>query len=183
MENFRKVELDIIVNASKEAVWDLTFNRFGEVNNFNPLIEGSHFTSMSKGEVGCERQCDLDLKGNHLIERIIDAQGHDSFELEIIGGAMPMMEKMFVKQAFEEIGPNKTRVRLIVRFRSKPAFMGFLMSMMMKRMLFDMLRGLKYHLETGELVTKENIKAIKRAYAGLSEGQIFSGLGVGASVA
>jgi len=183
MDKFKIVELNIIANADKEAVWDTTFNRFGEVNNFNPLIEGSHFTSMDKGEVGCERQCDLDLKGNHLIERIIDAQGHDSFELEIIGGSMPMMDKMFVKQEFKEIGPNKTAIKLIVRFRSKPAFMAPLMGMMMKRMLFGMLLGLKYHLETGELVTKENIKAIKRAYSGLREGKAFTGLGVGALAA
>jgi len=183
MKKFRNVELDIIVNASKEELWDLTFNRFGEVNVFNPVIEGSHYVSASKGEVGCERQCDLDSKGAHVIERIVDATGHDTFELEIIGGNMPMMEQAFARFYFDEIGPNKTKVRMEMRFRAKPAFIGILMAPMIRNMLSDMLKGLKYHLETGELVTKQNIKAIKREFARLREGQAFSGLGVGALAA
>ena len=178
MKKLRNINLDIIVNASKEEIWDLTFNRFGEVNVFNPIIEGSHYVSEAKGAVGCERQCDMDSKGTHVVERIIDATGHDTFEIEIIGGNMPMMEKAYARFSFDEIGANKTRVRLEMRFRSKPAFMWPLMSMMMKRMMPDMLKGLKYHLETGEFVTKQNIKAIKRAYEGLREGQAFSGLGL-----
>ncbi|MBL4657921.1 MAG: SRPBCC family protein [Flavobacteriales bacterium] len=183
MKKFKEVTIDIVVNTDKESLWDLTFNRFGEVNVFNPVIEGSHYMSEAKGQVGCERQCALDSKGGHVIERIIDATDHDSFELEIIGGNMPMMEQAFVRFDFEERAPNRTYVKLFMRFRSKPAFMAPLMAIMIKGMLTDMLKGLKYHLETGEMVTKENIKEIKKAYKGLSEGQAFRGLGVGAMAA
>ena len=55
----KTIQKEIIVNASKPEVWDLLFNRFGEVNNFNPLIEGSHHAQGTKGEVGCERECQL----------------------------------------------------------------------------------------------------------------------------
>ncbi len=183
MKKLREVHIDIIVNTSKEELWDLTFNRFGEVNVFNPVIEGSHYTSEAKGEVGCERHCAIDSKGTHVLERIVDATGHDSFEIEIVGGNMPMMEAAFARFNFEDVAPNKTQVHLVMRFRSKPAFMAPLMAIMIKGMLSDMLKGLKYHLETGELVTKENIKAIKKAYNGLSEGAAFSGLKVGALAA
>ena len=183
MKKFKEVNLEMVVNTSKEELWDLTFNRFGEVNVFNPVIEGSHYTSEAKGEVGCERQCDLDSKGGHVVERIVDATGHDTFEIEIVGGNMPMMEKAFARFHFNETAPNRTHVKLEMRFRSKPAFMAPLMAFMMKGMLADMLKGLKYHLETGEMVTKVNIKSIKRAYNGLSKGQSFSALGVGALAA
>ena len=42
MTKFRKVTIDIDINPGKEQAWDLLYNRLGEVNNFNPLIEGSH---------------------------------------------------------------------------------------------------------------------------------------------
>ena len=168
--------VDIVINTSKEEVWDLTFNRFGEVNLFNPVIEGSHSISEQKG-VGCERQCDMDSKGTHVLERITDSKGHESFDIEIIGGNMPMIDKATATWSFTELGPNKTRARLDMKFNTKPAFMWILMSFMMKGMLTDMTKGLKYYMETGETVSKGNIKAIKRAYAGLSEGQAFTGLG------
>ena len=77
MTKFRKVTIDIDVNTSKEQVWDLLFNRFGEVNNFNPLIEGSHHSQGAKGEVGCERVCDVDAK-NSIHEKIVAARGNKS---------------------------------------------------------------------------------------------------------
>ncbi len=62
MKNLREFQLEVNVNASKVEVWDLLFNKFGEVNLFNPEIEGSHHTTGVKGEVGCERQCDINSK-------------------------------------------------------------------------------------------------------------------------
>ena len=48
--------------------------------------------------------------------------------------------------------------------------MGGIMKGMMKKKFFDVLIGLKYHLETGGLVDDKNIKAIKKNfYKGQSE--------------
>ena len=77
----------LLCNASKEEIWDLTFNRFGEVNLFNSNIESSHYVSEGKG-VGCERQCDLDANTS-VQERITAARGTDSFDIDIIEGGLP----------------------------------------------------------------------------------------------
>jgi hypothetical protein len=41
MKKARTVTAEIEINSPKNKVWDVLINQFGNVNNFNPLIEGS----------------------------------------------------------------------------------------------------------------------------------------------
>ena len=173
MKKFRKVTVEMDINSSKEKVWDVLFNRFGEVNLFNPLIEGSHHTSGKAGEVGCERQCDLDSK-NSIHEKITAARGNDSFDIEIIKGGLPMMDKMKATIDLESLHENSTRVFFTMNYNTSPAFMGALMKGMMKKMFAKVLIGLKYYLETGNEVTKENIKNIYNEYFTLNNNHSFA---------
>ncbi|MBL4624271.1 MAG: SRPBCC family protein [Flavobacteriales bacterium] len=169
----KTVKLQISVNASKAESWDLLFNRFGEVNVFNPVIEGSHHTTGAPGEVGCERQCDIDSKTS-IHEKIVAARGNESFDIEIIEGGLPLMDKMYATFSLSETAPNKTVVEFTMKFNTKPAFMAFLMKGMLAKMLYKMLIGLKYHLETGSLVTKENIGKIEKQYKQLPTDESFT---------
>lgn len=173
MKKLREFQLEVNVNASKEEVWDLLFNKFGEVNIFNPEIIGSHHTKGVKGEVGCERQCDINSQTS-VHERITAANGHDSFDVEIIKSNMPIMDQMLATWDLKDIGGGQTRTRVTMRFNTKPAFMGGLMKGMMSKMINRMVIGLKYHVETGNLVTKENIKGIIKEYNQLKGNQGFS---------
>ena len=168
----RQVEQSIHIHASKEAVWDVLFNKFGEVNNFNPLIEGSHFLHGDEGHVGCERHCQIDSK-TAVLERITRAEADLNFDVEIYEGGLPMMDKMLARFDLIEHGSEKTEVLFTMKFTTKPAFMGALMKGKMAKFFFKMLIGLKFHLETGELVTKENIKQIEKEFGLLKPGESF----------
>ena len=163
MKKFRNVVLDIEINTSKDEVWDLLFNRFGEVNNFNPLTEGSHHTTGVQGEVGCERQCDLDSR-NSVQERISARRGTNGFDVDIIKGGLPMMDKMKGSFELRALSTDRTSVQFTMSFTTSPSFLGFFMAPMMPKMLKPMLVGLKYYLETGNKVTKENIDGIMSEY-------------------
>lgn len=163
MKKLREIQLEVNINASKAEVWDMLFNKFGEVNLFNPEIEGSHHTKGTEGEIGCERQCDINSKTS-VHERITAARGNDSFDVEIIKNDMPMMDEMIATWDLKDIGEGQTRALLTMGFNTKPAFMAAIMKGMMTKMINRMVIGLKYHLETGELVTKENIKDIMKSY-------------------
>lgn len=172
MTKFRKVSIDIDISAGKDSVWDMIYNRFGEVNNFNPLIEGSHHSNGAKGEVGCERVCDLDAK-NSIHERIVAARGNESFDVEIIKGGLPMMDKAMATFDLTVLSDSRTKVTFTMNFTSKPAFMAPLLKGMMAKMLKKMLVGLKYHLETDQLVTKSNINSIMKGYRKLHDSESF----------
>ena len=173
MEKLKNVTVSIVTNSSKEKVWDLLFNRFGEVNIFNPIIEGSHHTKGVQGEVGCERQCDIDSK-NSVIEKIVAARGNDSFDVDIIEGGLTMMKTMKGTFDLKSTESNRTEITMTMRFSTKPAFMANLMKGKMSQMLFKMMIGLKFHLETDGIVTKENIKGIVKDYNRLDTNAAFS---------
>ncbi|GAB5526247.1 MAG: hypothetical protein Roseis2KO_41190 [Roseivirga sp.] len=168
----KEVQQSIGIHASKEDVWDIVFNKFGEVNDFNPLIEGSHYLQGEEGSVGCERQCAIDAKTN-VSERITRAEPGLNFDIEIFEGGLPMMDKMKARFDLVELAPDKTEVLLTMTYSTKPTFMGGLVKGKMGKFFMKMLIGLKYHLETGELVTKENIREIEKRYKGLAEGKSF----------
>lgn len=173
MKKLRTVSVDIIVNSSKAKAWDVLFNRFGEVNAFNPLIEGSHFTKGDNGALGCERQCDLDSK-NSIHEKIVAVKGDDSFDIEIIQGGLPMMDTMKATMDLKEVQPNQTIVTTTIHFNTSPAFVAVLLKGMMAKMFFKLLVGLKFYLETDEVVTKQNIKDIMKTYKIMDPHDTFS---------
>lgn len=168
----REVQQSISIHSSKEDIWDVLFNKFGEVNDFNPLIEGSHFLNGEEGFVGCERECAIDSK-TLVQERITRAEAGLNFDIEIFKGGLPMMDKMKARFDLVELEKSKTEVVLTMSYSTKPAFMGGLMKGKMGKFFMKMLIGLKYHLETGELVTKENIKEIEKRYRDLGEDRSF----------
>ena len=168
----RQVQQSIHIHARKEAVWDVLFNKFGEVNDFNPLIECSHFLNGDEGHVGCERHCQID-SNTAVLERITRAEADLNFDVEIYEGGLPMMDKMKARFDLVEKDEENTEVVLTMYYSTKPAFMGGLMKGKMGKFFLKMLIGLKYHLETGELVTKENIKHIQKEYEGLKAGEGF----------
>jgi len=172
MKKLRKVTVEIDISTSKENVWDLLFNRFGEVNLFNPLIDGSQHASGKKGEVGCERHCEIDAR-HSVREKITAVRGNESFDIDIIEGGLPMMDKMMATIDLKSLHENSARVFFTMRYNTKPSFLGGLMKGMMTKMLNKLLIGLKYHLETGKLDNKKNIKFIIRDYNNLNSNSTF----------
>ena len=172
MKKLNEIKIDITVNVSKDKVWDLLFNQFGEVSVFNPIIDGSHHTKGTKGEVGCERLCQIDAN-TAVHEKIVSAVDGESFDIDIIEGGLPMMDVMKGNFTLEELSPSQTKAIMTMKFNTSPAFVAFLMKGMMRKMLYKMLVGLKYHLETGNMVTKENISEIMKDFKKLNNTEAF----------
>lgn len=161
----------ITLNTSKEEVWDVLFNKFGQINLFHPGIDSSHQTNGEAGKVGCERQCDLSAKLS-VQEKITAANIGEDFDVEVKG--LPMMNKMLANFALSALTPNKTQVQITVEFHTNPGFLALLMAGTMRKKLFTVLIGLKYFLETGKNVNKSKAKEVMNAYKQLGEHGVFS---------
>lgn len=173
MENAKTVSTSVVINASKDKVWDTVYTRFGETYLFNPNLEGSHFTSGSSGDVGCERQCNLDAK-TFIRERIINVESLKSFTVDVVGGNMPMLKSLRVHFDLKSLSEQQTKVYVNAEFVAKPAFMGLLMKVPFRNRLTNMLIGLKYFLETGNKVSKDSFKKVHRKYQALELNQAFA---------
>ena len=174
MEYTKKIATEaVLINASRQEVWKLLFHRFGETYLYNPNLESSHKTNGESGEIGCERECYIDKKTN-LKERIVDAEENKSVTIDIVGGNMPMMKEMRVLMKIDPIAPNQTSVSITANYTTKPSFMSVIVKRMFKKMLFGVLIGLKYYLETGIPVSKKSFKTISKNYHSLPVGQAFA---------
>jgi hypothetical protein len=174
MENSKKISTEaVFVNASKQVVWNLLFHRFGETYLYNPNIEGSHRTNGRQGEIGCERECSIDKKTN-IKERIVKAEEFKSVTIDIIGGNMPLMKEMQVIMNIEPVSANQTKVSITAFYTTKPFFMAGFVKGMFKKMLFGVLIGLKYYLETGTPVSKKSFKPISAKFRMLHGNQAFA---------
>ena len=149
------------INASKEEVWDI-ISDIGAIQNFNPNVSKSFYTSEIKEGIGASRHCDL-LPMGKVEERIISWKDGEEFTIEIYESkSMPFLGvgKFILK---EEGG--KTEVTMSLTYRMKGGILGALMAVFMKGRISNAmegtLTGLKHHIETGETVTGDVIKSIK----------------------
>ena len=172
MKKQRTITSSIEINRPKEKVWEVVFDQFGHVNNFNPLIVGSRPVGDIVGEVGAERTCDLN-SSSQVHERISAVRGTESFDVEILDGGLPMMDSLEGTWDIEDLGNGNTRATIHFRFTTKPAFMAGILAGQMTKSLHGMVVGLKYHIETGGLVTKKNVKKIVKEYGKLPKGTAF----------
>lgn len=166
----KNITVNIEVEATKAKVWDLLFNRFGEINAFHPGLEGSHHVSGKQGEVGCERQCDFNPSTQYR-EKIVSAQTEKTFDVEVYG--FKMMEKLMATFDMESISPTRTKVSITMKMKSNPSFIAYIMAIPMKKKIFTVLIGLKYYLETGKEVKKSDVKNIMNAYKNIGTTNVF----------
>lgn len=165
----------VTIATSNEKIWDLLFNRFSETHLYNPNIEGSHELNNKQGEVGCERQCSLDKK-TFIRERIVNAELGKTVTIDVIGGNMPMIREMQIRFVITSVSSSVTKVHLDAQFTTKPSFMASFVRGMFRNMLFKVLVGLKYHLETGKTVSKSSYKPVAKKFLKLKTGQSFAEL-------
>jgi hypothetical protein len=173
MKELRKFEVEMDVDSSKDKVWNVIFNEFGDVTKFNPLIDGSRHSGGQEGTVGAERVCQLDSKRS-LVERIIGAEDGQWMEVEIEDGGMPMMDSFYAHFKLESRGDNSTHVTLVGKYETKPKFIGGMVKPMMRAMFTKLLVGLKYYVETGNEVSKSNFKQIAKHYKQLGREKSFA---------
>ncbi len=150
------------INASKKEVWDI-ISDIGAIQNFNPNVSKSFYTSEIKEGIGASRHCDL-LPMGKVEERIISWKEGEEFTIEIYESkSVPFLgEGKFVLK--EEGG--KTDVTMSLTYRMKGGFLGSLIGVFMKGRISNAmegtLAGLKHHIETGEIITGDVVKRLDR---------------------
>ena len=166
------VTSDIIIHASPEEVWRVLYDNFYQICDYASAI---HSSQMVGGDdvigIGTERKCHFDAGEKGFVhEKIIALERGKLLEIELIESSLPI--KVFGKS---EIIPMDYRTKVIqtIRYRTRPGILGKLMKNKFDRDFGKVLIGLKYYIETGEKVNKENFARIYKAYKKLPEGASF----------
>jgi len=150
------VSRSVVVNAPKQAVWDILAD-FGGVATWSPNVKHSATTNDVEPGVGCERECDVSGFGK-VVERIHEWHEGDSLTIGVDAvGPMKSARSTF------ELSERDARTDVTVTFRFDTRFGpigAFLGATIMRRKLNQQialgLAGLKQYAETGTPIARQN---------------------------
>ena len=142
------------IDAPVDKVWR-TLADLGSIDKWNPGVAKSYATSEATQGEGATRHCDLNTGNAQLEERAFDWREGKGFKIDIYKSSLPL-KRNIVSFEIEPSGDG-TLANLTADYQLKYGPIGALMDILIGRrwaqQRFDeLLAGLKYHVETGELV-------------------------------
>ena len=142
------------IDAPKEKVWEVLAD-LGAIYKWNPGVAHSHATSDSTSGEGATRHCDLQRKSDYLEERAFDWREGEGYKIDIYETNLPL--KRNVVEFTVEADGDGTIVTATPDYELKFGPLGVLLDRLFagrqfRKGMIDLLAGLKYHVETGELV-------------------------------
>jgi len=160
----KKSEFTTTINTSKEKVWQILFNQYGDIQVHNPMMKSSNYMhNATKGQLDCVRHCQFDDK-YYVDEKITACVENESFNVVVTKHNLPFVKEMSARYELTTIDEKTTAVKMSSFVSTSPAFMVYLMKGQMGKSLLKHLFGLKYYLETGSTVEKHNYSEIFDSY-------------------
>lgn len=152
------------INTSKEKIWEVLFNQYGDVHIHNPTMPTSNYMhGASKGELNCERHCMFNDK-LFVDEKITKAKENESVTMVVTKHNLPFVKEMSATYELSTIDKDLTEVKMTSLNSFSPGFMKYLMRGQMRKAVATHLFGMKYYIETGNTVNKDNYSEIFKSY-------------------
>ena len=146
-----KLTTQVKINAPMDKVWEVLAD-FGATDKWSPVISKSYSTTEANGGVGAGRHCQTSFGA--LKEQIVEWEEGRSFTID----GKTVLPMKYVRHRFS-VSPagDGTVVTGLLDFQMKFATVGALLDKLVLRREFRKaltqgLAGLKYHVETGEVV-------------------------------
>lgn len=157
------------LNLSATEVWKVVGEDYGAIANSHPkIITSDYINGSMKAKEGAERVCNFNDKGTqYLHERMTKYNPAEMTFVNTVyqAGKFPVdPEVTRALYKVEDLGNGKSKLTFDMQFRTKPAFMGGMMKGKFKSLIEDYFIAIEHHAKTGEAVTKENFKSIKKKY-------------------
>ncbi len=158
------------IEAAAERVWKVVGEDFGAIANSHPKIVSSNYNQgFITGGENAIRTCNFNEKGTkYLQEKQLEYDPENyRFKVQIFhAGKVPLdTEYSYGVYKVTPIDANSCKLSMTMGVRTKPAFLGPLAKGSFKKDIADYLLAVEHHVLTGENVTKENFKAIKKKYS------------------
>lgn len=148
------VETTLRVNAPAQKVWQ-TLADFSSVQRFSSKVESSPIIGETSGGLGTKRKCTFYDKST-VVEEIVEYHEGESFRIELSEYSLPL-KSMTAQMKVTPVDDNSSEVSFgmdyVVKFGPAGWLMGqLMMKPMMRGVTKDVLRGLAFHVVTGNEV-------------------------------
>lgn len=174
-----------VIDIPANQLWDVVGKDYGKIAYSHPKIIASEYIdgSLMAGE-GAQRVCYFNEKQTQFLkEKMVNySPERMSFTNQVYqAGKFPVDPEL--TQAIyriKDLGNGTSEFSFDMQFRTKPAFMGAMSKGKFKKLINDYFIAVEHYTKTGEPVTKENFKEIKKLY--VKQKSSMDGLKVVASI-
>ncbi len=166
----QKFQVSKVINLPADQVWAVVGEDYGRIAYSHPKIIASDYVNgtLQAGE-GAERVCYFNEKQTQFLkEKMINySPERMSFTNTVFqAGKFPVdPEYTRANYRIKDLGNGMSEFSFDMQYRTKPAFMGAMAKGKFKKLINDYFIAVEHYVRTGEEVTKENFKTIKKQYA------------------
>jgi len=166
----RGFTIEKVLDLPAGKIWEVIGGDYGAIANSHPTIVNSEYTSGSlKGAEGAERVCYFNNSGSkYLHERMVNFDpANMTFKNTILRTAKFPVDPEYTYATYrvEDLGNGTSKISVDLKFRAKPAIMSFMMRKPFIKLMEDYFIAIEHYVKTGESVTKDNFKSIKKKYS------------------
>jgi hypothetical protein len=158
-----------VMDLSAESVWEVVAVDYGRIAQSHPkIINSEYINGTLKAGEGAQRVCYFNEKGSqYLKETMLDFNPSEmTFTNQVDQAGKFPVDPEYTRAIYsvEDLGNGKSRLTFDMEFRTKPAMMGGMMKRSFSKLIEDYFIAIEHHIRTGEAVTKENFKEVKKQY-------------------
>lgn len=159
-----------IIDLPAEKIWAIVGEDYGAIAYSHPAIVSSDYIegTLKAGE-GAERVCNFNEKGTkYLKEKMVDYNPESmSFTNTVYHAGKFPVDPEYTQAVYkvESLPNGQSKISFDMQYRTKPGFMGAMAKGKFKKLIRDYFIAIEHHARTGEKVTKENFKQIKKKYS------------------
>lgn len=153
-----------------EEVWAVVGEDYGSIAYSHPeIIESNYINGSLKAGEGAERVCYFNKKQTQFLkEKMVNYSPETMTFTNTVfqAGKFPVDPKLTKAiYSIKDLGNGTSEFSFDMSYRTKPGFMGPMAKGKFKKLIYDYCIALEHHIKTGEKVTKENFKKIKKLYS------------------
>ncbi len=144
------------IDASSAKIWTV-LSDFSNVQVFHPLVQNVDQISEVDRGVGAERRCNF-YSGGSAVEKITGWEEGQYFTCTVSGGPAPI-QNATAAMGVNKIDSQHSEVYIEMNYVPKWGIFGKILDVLVLRTAMrstfnKVLKGLKHHIETGELIGK-----------------------------
>ena len=168
-KKYKEIDVERVMPFPADKVWAAVAKDYGNIAASHPrIIKSAYEAGSLKGELGAKRMCAFNDKGTQILhEEIVNwDEKNMTFVNRIIDAQKFPLDTDNTRAIYKvtPIDANSSKLSMHMEYRTSPAFMTGMMKGSFEKLLNDYMIAVEHNIKTGEAVTRENFKDIRKLY-------------------
>lgn len=159
-----------VIDLPADQLWAVVGDDYGRIAYSHPkIIASDYINGTLKAGEGAERVCYFNEKQTQFLkEKMVNYSPETmSFTNTVYQAGKFPVDPAYTQAIYKvkDLGNGTSELSFDMQYRTKPAIMGAMAKGKFKKLIQDYFIAVEHHVKTGEEVTKDNFKQIKKRYA------------------